>query len=173
MEKIIKGRIRIVKDNDVNTDVIFPGKYTYELMTPEEMGKHALEDFETDYYKKLDKGDFIISGRNFGCGSSREQAVTCFTGLNIGGIIAKSFSRLYFRNSINKALLAIENPKVVDYVFENADELEGEEIEVNTETGEIKIKDKVFTFVPLTGCAMDIFKAGGLVEYTKMKLGIK
>jgi len=173
MDKIIKGQIRIVKDNDVNTDVIFPGKYTYDLMTPEEMGKHALEDFETDYYKKLNKDDFIISGKNFGCGSSREQAVTCFKGLNTGGIIARSFSRLYYRNSINKALLAIESPATVDYVFENADKLEGKDIEVNIEEGTIKIENKIFNFNPLTGCALDIFEKGGLVEYTKSKLKTK
>ncbi len=166
----IKGKIRIVNDNDVNTDVIFPGKYTYELMTPEEMGKHTLEDFEKDYYKKIMENDFIISGRNFGCGSSREQAVTCFKGLKAGGIIAESFSRLYYRNSINKALLSIESKDVSKYILENKDKLDGKDIEVDPENGIVKVDGKEFKFAPLKGQAMDIFRSGGLAEYTKKRL---
>ena len=167
---VIKGKIRIVKDNDVNTDVIFPGKYTYELMTPEEMGKHALEDFEKDYYKKIQENDFIVSGRNFGCGSSREQAVTCFKGLKTGGIIAESFSRLYYRNSINKALLAIESKNISKYILDNSEKLDGADIEVDLENGKVKVDSKEFDFAPLKGQAMEIFRSGGLAEYTKKRL---
>ncbi|HAV92370.1 TPA: 3-isopropylmalate dehydratase [candidate division WOR-3 bacterium] len=168
MEKI-KGKIHIVKDNDVNTDLIYAGKYTYEILTPEEMGKHTLEDFEKDYFKKMNENDFIVSGTNFGCGSSREQAVTCFKGLKSGGIIAKSFSRLYFRNAVNKALLVIESPEFVDYIFakNNGENLD---VEVDPNKGEIICEGKTFKFAPLTGQALEIFSAGGLGEYTKRKL---
>ncbi|MDD3803256.1 MAG: 3-isopropylmalate dehydratase [bacterium] len=168
MEKI-KGKIHIVKENDVNTDLIYAGKYTYEILTPEEMGKKTLEDFEKDYYKKLNVNDFIVSGTNFGCGSSREQAVTCFKGLKSGGIIAKSFSRLYFRNAVNKALLVIEQREFVDYIFskENGENLD---IEVDAENGVILCDGKSFKFAPLSGQAKEIFDAGGLAEYTKRKL---
>lgn len=172
MEKI-KGKLCVVKEDDVNTDLIFAGKYTYEQMTPEEMGKHAMEDFDKEMHSKLSPGDFIVSGKNFGCGSSREQAVTCFKGLKLGGIIAKSFSRLYYRNAINKALLAIDSADCSEYVFENSDKLDGAEIEVDTEKGEITVAGKTFKFSPLTGQALEIFKSGGLVQYTKAKLGIK
>jgi len=168
MEKI-KGKIHVVKENDVNTDLIYAGKYTYEILTPEEMGKKTLEDFEKDYYKKIGENDFIVSGTNFGCGSSREQAVTCFKGLKAGGIIAKSFSRLYFRNAVNKALLVIEQKDFVDHIYSvgNAD---GLEIEVDAENGIILCGGKEFSFAPLTGQAKEIFDAGGLAEYTKRKL---
>jgi len=165
----IKGKLHIVKENDVNTDIIFAGKYTYEMLSPEEMGKHTLEDFEKDYYKKISENDFIVSGSNFGCGSSREQAVTCFKGLKTGGIIAKSFSRLYFRNAINKALLVIEAPKFVDYIFAN-DNSQNLYVEVDSNFGTILCEGKTFRFSPLTGQALEIFSAGGLAEYTKRKL---
>ncbi|MGE3062690.1 MAG: 3-isopropylmalate dehydratase [bacterium] len=168
MEKI-KGKIHIVKDNDVNTDLIYAGKYTYEILTPEEMGKKTLEDFEKDYYKKIGENDFIVSGTNFGCGSSREQAVTCFKGLKCGGIIAKSFSRLYFRNAVNKALLVIEQKEFVNYIFSRED-CENLSIEVDPEEGIISCEGKIFRFSPLTGQAKEIFDAGGLAEYTKRKL---
>ena len=172
MENIIKGKVRIVNENDVNTDVIFPGKYTYELMSPEEMSKHALEDYNKEFAETINPGDFIISGSNFGCGSSREQAVTCFKGLKLGGIIAHSFARIYYRNAINKALVAIECPEAAQYIIENSNDLNGKDITVNIVEGTIDVGNKTFNFSPLAGNAMDIFKAGGLVQYTKEKLNI-
>ncbi|MCK4759190.1 MAG: 3-isopropylmalate dehydratase, partial [Candidatus Aminicenantes bacterium] len=71
-----KGRVWKYGD-DVNTDVIFPGKYTYSILEPEEMARHALEDLDPDFARKVKSGDVIVAGRNFGCGSSREQAATC------------------------------------------------------------------------------------------------
>lgn len=172
MENIIKGKIRIVNENDVNTDVIFPGKYTYELMSPEEMAKHALEDYSKEFASTINPGDFIISGSNFGCGSSREQAVTCFKGLQLGGIIAHSFARIYYRNAINKALVAIECPDAAQYIIDNEKEMNGKDIIVNIVSGTIEVGKETFNFAPLAGNAMDIFKAGGLVQYTKAKLSI-
>jgi len=166
----IKGKLWIINEEDVNTDLIFAGKYTYEQMTPEDMGKKALEDFDKDFHTKLSPGDFIVSGKNFGCGSSREQAVTCFKGLKLGGIIAKSFSRLYYRNAINKALLAIDSPELADYAFANMDSLDGKDISVDASKGEITINGKLFKFSPLTGQALEIFNEGGLVQYTKKRL---
>jgi len=167
---IIKGKLWIINEEDVNTDLIFAGKYTYEQLTPEEMGKKALEDFDKDFHNKLSPGDFIVSGKNFGCGSSREQAVTCFKGLKLGGIIAKSFSRLYYRNAINKALLAIDSPELAEYVFADIENLDGKEISVDASKGEIAVNSKIFKFSPLTGQALEIFNAGGLVQYTKERL---
>lgn len=167
----INGKLHLIKDDDVNTDLIFAGKYTYETLTPEEMGKHTLEDYEKEYYKKISANDFIVSGKNFGCGSSREQAVTCFKGLSAGGIIAKSFSRLYYRNAINKALLVIESPKFVDYIYENPALTESMEVSVDASRGIITFNKLEFSFAPLVGQALEIFNAGGLAAYTKKKLG--
>ncbi|MHA1226951.1 MAG: 3-isopropylmalate dehydratase, partial [Candidatus Hodarchaeales archaeon] len=72
-----KGKMWVFPENDINTDIIFPGKYTYEPLTPEQMAKHAMEDYDPEFVSKVNKGDIIVAGNNFGCGSSREQAVIC------------------------------------------------------------------------------------------------
>ena len=95
--KRITGRVFKYGD-DINTDVIFPGKYTYTISDPAEMGAHALEDLDTEFVKKVHRGDFIVAGKNFGCGSSREQAAVCLVALGLGGVIARYFGRIYFRN---------------------------------------------------------------------------
>ena len=79
--------------DDVNTDVIFPGKYTYTINDPHEMAKHALEDLDPDFVKTVEPGDIIVAGKNFGCGSSREQAATCVKYAGVSAVIAVSFSR--------------------------------------------------------------------------------
>ena len=83
--------------DDINTDVIYPGKYTYTDLTPEEMAKHALEDLDPEFANQVQPGDIVVAGRNFGCGSSREQAVTCLKHAGVGAVIAKSFARIYGR----------------------------------------------------------------------------
>ncbi|MBC8448690.1 MAG: 3-isopropylmalate dehydratase, partial [Chloroflexi bacterium] len=103
MESKIAGRVWKYGD-DVNTDVIFPGKYTYSISDPQEMAQHALEDLDPGFVKNVRPGDVIVAGRNFGCGSSREQAVTCLKEAGVGAIVAKSFARIYFRNCINQGL---------------------------------------------------------------------
>src|SRR4030042_966509 len=112
MEKII-GKVHKYGD-DVNTDVIFPGKYTYTVTDPAEMAKHAMEDLDADFVKTVANGDIVVGGKNFGCGSSREQAVKCLKFSGVGAVIAKTFSRIYFRNLINNGVPAIVNPELVD-----------------------------------------------------------
>lgn len=162
----IKGRVWKYGD-DINTDVIFPGKYTYTLTEPKEMAKVALEDLDADFAKNIQKNDIIIGGSNFGCGSSREQAVSCLVYAGVGAIISKSFARIFFRNCINFGLPALNAQDAVDAI-EN-----GETIEIDTETGKIKCKAGVFSFPPLPKEVVGIFDAGGLIPYTKQKLGIK
>ena len=108
----LTGRAWILDEDDINTDVIYPGKYTYELFSPEEMAKHALEDFDPEFAGAVQKGDIVFAGRNFGCGSSREQAVSCMKHAGVAAIIAPSFARPYYRNSINQALHVIVCPEV-------------------------------------------------------------
>ena len=104
------GRIWIFPEDGINTDVIFPGKYTYEPLSPAQMAEHAMEDYEPEFAKTVQKGDIIVAGGNFGAGSSREQAVICLAASGICCIIAKSFARIYYRNAINQALPLVISP---------------------------------------------------------------
>ncbi|MHA1993403.1 MAG: LeuD/DmdB family oxidoreductase small subunit [Candidatus Hodarchaeales archaeon] len=165
-------KIWIFPENDINTDVIFPGRYTYEPLTPEEMARHAMEDYDQSFVEEVERGDMIIAGNNFGAGSSREQAVSCLQAAGISCIIAKSFARIYFRNAINQALPLVISPECSDYVIKNKEILlsDEEKIDVDFDNGVIKIKEEVFSFPKLDNQALQIFKAGGLVEYTKTML---
>ncbi|MGB6338204.1 MAG: 3-isopropylmalate dehydratase, partial [Candidatus Aminicenantaceae bacterium] len=110
-----KGRAWKYGD-DVNTDVIFPGKYTYAVMEPAEMASHALEDLDPDFAKSVQPGDVIVAGKNFGCGSSREQAATCLKYAGVQAVIAKSFARIFYRNAINQGLLVIQSVEAAESI---------------------------------------------------------
>ena len=99
MKSQLTGRVWKYGD-DVNTDVIFPGKYTYSISDPKEMAPHALEDLDPQFATSVRPGDIIVAGKNWGCGSSREQAVVCLKEAGVGAIVARSFARIYFRNAI-------------------------------------------------------------------------
>ncbi|NIA30247.1 MAG: 3-isopropylmalate dehydratase [Actinobacteria bacterium] len=164
MPKII-GKVWIYGD-DVNTDVIFPGKYTYTVTDPDEMAKIALEDLDPEFAKNVKPGDIVVAGKNFGCGSSREQAAFCLKYAQVGAVIAKSFSRLYFRNCINAGLPAItlaESPEIF-----KADE----KIEIDLNTGTLKCAAGIFHFPPLPDAVIGIFNDGGLIPHTRKILGI-
>ena len=162
----IKGRVWKYGDS-INTDVIFPGKYTYTVTDKSEMAKHALEDLDPDFAEKVKEGDVIVGGRNFGCGSSREQAVACLVYAGVGAIIARSFSRIYFRNCINFGLPAIVSPEVVDTLEK------GDIVEIDLERGVVKSARGIFEFPPLPEAVIGIFEAGGLIPYTRKRLGLK
>ncbi len=167
----IKGRVWILDDDDINTDVIYPGKYTYELFSNEEMASHALEDFDSEFASKVSEDDVIIAGKNFGCGSSREQAVTCLKYSGVGAIVAASYARIYYRNAVNQAVYAIECPEASEYARAHKDELSGSETALDPEKGTMTLGGKDFSFSPMSGKAKEIFEAGGLAEYTRKKLG--
>lgn len=164
MEEIIKGRVWKLGD-DVNTDVIFPGKYTYTISDPSEMAKHALEDLVPEFATQVKPGDIIVAGRNFGCGSSREQAVICLKAAGIAVIIAKSFARIYFRNAINQGLAIVQCPDLVEHVQQD------DELIVNLREGYILHKDTRYSFQPLPPQIMEILNAGGLINYVRQKTG--
>lgn len=151
--------------DDVNTDVIFPGKYTYTVSDPAEMGKYVLEDLDPDFKHTVKPGDFIVAGKNFGCGSSREQAATCLVSVGLGGVIARTFGRIYYRNAINMGLVIAECPEAVDAIEA------GEEISMDLEKGEIITARGTFHFPPPPPAVLEIFDAGGLVPYVRRKLG--
>lgn len=153
--------------DDVSTDVIFPGKYTYTVTDPAEMGMHALEDLDPSFRSLVQPGDVIVGGRNFGCGSSREQAVTCLVAKQVGAVVARSFGRIFYRNCINNALPAITCPEAVDALES------GDVVELDLTAGEIRSGNRVFGFPRLPEGVMGIFEAGGLIPYVRQKLGIE
>ena len=159
----IQGKVWKYGDN-VNTDVIFPGKYTYTVSEPVEMPKYALEDLDPDFAGSVKEGDLIVGGTNWGCGSSREQAVVCLSEAKLGAIIARSFARIYYRNCLNNALPAIVCPEAVDAI-EN-----GENVTIDLEKGMVTCQAGEFGFPPLPEAVMEIFNAGGLIPYTKKRL---
>jgi len=158
-----KGKVWKYGD-DVNTDVIFPGKYTYSILEPEEMARHALEDLDPGFAGSVKPGDIIVAGKNFGCGSSREQAATCLKHAGIQALIARSFARIFFRNAINQGLPVIQCREAVRNI-EN-----GEEIEIDFAGGKIRTEKGVFDFPPLPESVLGILKEGGLIPYTRKKL---
>ena len=159
-----QGRVWKYGDN-VNTDVIFPGRYTYRIMEPAEMARHALEDLDPEFAKCVKPGDVIVAGKNFGCGSSREQAAACLRAAGIQAVIAKSFARIYFRNAINLGLAVLQCAEASDALQT------GDEVEIDFAGGRIISGGRVFAFFPLPASVIGIIEAGGLIEYTKKKLG--
>ncbi len=164
MSEMIKGRVWKYGDN-VNTDVIFPGKYTYTINDPKEMAKHAMEDEDPEFVKRVKAGDVIVAGKNFGCGSSREQAAICLKEAGVGAVIAKSFSRIYFRNCINIGLPAVTSAEAVDAVKA------GDEVTIDFKQGKIIAPAGTFHFPPVPEAILGIVAAGGLIPYTRKRLG--
>jgi 3-isopropylmalate/(R)-2-methylmalate dehydratase small subunit len=165
METAITGRVWKYGD-DVNTDVIFPGKYTYSISDPKEMARHALEDLDPTFVADVRPGDIIVAGKNWGCGSSREQAVICLKEAGVGAIVARSFARIYFRNCINQAL-PIVTCDAVDGVEP------GQEITIDFATGTVRTPAGEYSFPPLSSEVMDILNAGGLIPYVRKQLGVE
>lgn len=159
----IEGRAWKYGD-DVNTDVIFPGKYTYTISDPNEMAKHALEDLDPHFVGNVRENDIIVAGRNFGCGSSREQAATCLKYAKVGAVVAKSFARIFFRNAINTGLPLIQSPEAAEAIRD------GERVCVDFERGELTCKAGQFRFSPLPEFVLGIIRDGGLIPHTKKTL---
>lgn len=145
--------------NNIDTDVILPGKYLI-LVDPYELGKHALESIDDDFVNKAKAGVILIGGKNFGCGSSREQAPLALKYSGVKCVIAESFARIFFRNSINIGLPVIECKGISDAVES------GDEIDVNFEAGKIENKSngKKFQVEKLPPFILEIFGDGGLIE---------
>lgn len=161
----IVGRVWKYGDG-VNTDVIFPGKYTYSLKEPNEIAAHALEDLDPKFATDAQAGDVIVAGRNWGNGSSREQAVTALKYKGVAAVIAKSFARIYFRNGINQGLLLITCPEAVDAAQP------GDSIEIDVGAQLIRLNGREFSFPPLSPTALGIINEGGLVPHIRKKLGL-
>jgi 3-isopropylmalate/(R)-2-methylmalate dehydratase small subunit len=152
--------------DDINTDVIFPGRYL-AITDPEEMAEHAMEDLDPDFVKNVQKGDVVVAGSYFGCGSSREQAVTCLKCAGVSAVVAKSFARIFYRNAVNLGMPVVQ--------CSETDKIEkGDEIEVDLKGGVLKIvnKNEVLQFKPLPEFILGIIEDGGLIPNLKKKLNL-
>jgi 3-isopropylmalate/(R)-2-methylmalate dehydratase small subunit len=158
-----QGKVWKYGDN-VNTDVIFPGRYTYQIMAPEEMARHALEDLDPEFAGSVRPGDVVVAGTNFGCGSSREQAAACLRAAGVQAVVARSFARIYFRNAINLGLAVLQCDEAVDALEK------GDAVDVDFVRGEIRSPKGTFRFLPLPDSVIGILEAGGLLEYTRKKI---
>jgi 3-isopropylmalate/(R)-2-methylmalate dehydratase small subunit len=161
---VIRGRVWKYGDN-VSTDLIFPGSYTYTLRDPDEMARHVLENLDPRFAQEVRPGDIIVAGRNWGCGSSREQAVTALKHAGVSAIIAKSFARIYFRNAVNNGLLPVICPAAVEAIQA------GETVEVDLRTWTVRCAAGEFPFAPLSPTVLEILQAGGLIPLLRRKLG--
>lgn len=159
----LTGRVWKYGDN-VNTDVIFPGKYTYTLKTPAEWAQHALEDLDPTFAANVQPGDIIVAGRNWGCGSSREQAVGCLVAAGVRAIVATSFARIYFRNAVNNGLLPIVCPEAVDAIRP------GETVTVDLDHHLVICQAGAFPFPPLSPSLRAIINAGGLLPMLRTQM---
>jgi 3-isopropylmalate/(R)-2-methylmalate dehydratase small subunit len=149
-------RVWVYGDN-VNTDVIFPGKYTYTLRGEEEIRSKALEDLDPNFVSNVQAGDIIVAGLNWGNGSSREQAVTCLRYNGVQMIIAASFGGLYFRNCINQGIRPVVNEQLYQLLQT------GDTIEVDYDEQVIIVSEQVFPLPKLSPSVEAILEAGGLV----------
>lgn len=150
--------------DNINTDLLYPSKYLYEDQSPVVLASHVLEPVIPDFQNTIKKGDFIVAGENFGCGSSREQAATALKYAGCGGIIAKSFSRIFFRNCIAHALVSIVCPEAVEALEQ------GDEIEVDMDAGVIYHGDKTYKFATYGDYVGGIIKSGGLIPFLRTRV---
>jgi 3-isopropylmalate/(R)-2-methylmalate dehydratase small subunit len=147
--------------DDINTDVITPGRYTVTT-DRKRLGEIAFIEYRPEFAKEATEGDVIVAGNNFGCGSSREHSPVAIKAAGISAVIAKSFARIFFRNSINIGLPL--------FVSEDADRIDdGDEVEINFKTGEIRDKTKgiVLKVKPLPKFMEKIVEKGGLVNFLR------
>lgn len=163
MENRIKGRVWVLGE-DVDTDVIYPGKYL-PILDAAEMGKHALEGLDPTFPSKLTLGDIIVAGPGFGCGSSREQAATCLKSAGVAVIVAGSFARIFFRNAVNQGLPLVQADvrSIVN---------DGDEIVVDFAAGIVEVGDQKIPFPALDPSVMSILAEGGLIPAVRKRIGM-
>ena len=150
---------------DIDTDVIIPARYL-NTSDPAELARHCLEDLDTTFVERVRPGDIIVADENFGCGSSREHAPVCITAAGVSCVIAKSFARIFYRNSINVGLPILEGPEAADAIRD------GDVVSVDADRGVIvdETSGKTFEAQPFPPFIQEIINEGGLVARTKKML---
>ncbi|MBN1974357.1 MAG: 3-isopropylmalate dehydratase small subunit [Sedimentisphaerales bacterium] len=159
------SKAHVYKRDHINTDEIIPARYL-NTDNEKELAAHCMEDLDKDFVRKVKKGDCIVAGDDFGCGSSREHAVWSLRGAGVQTVIAKTFARIFYRNAINNGFYLIESEDALSKIRD------GDELQINLKTGLIKNKTsgKDIKFNSLPDFALEIINDGGLLEHiTKMK----
>jgi 3-isopropylmalate/(R)-2-methylmalate dehydratase small subunit len=159
VEQLIQGKAYKFGDN-INSDIIIAGRYLIYI-EPDKLAQHAFEMLGDGFASKLRQFDILVAGRNFGCGSAREQAVTAIMGLGIKAVVAVSFARTFYRNAINSGLPIVECPELV------AATAEGDEIQIDLGAGEIQHRDVTYHFPKFPDSMRRLLEVGGLAEYLR------
>ncbi len=165
LELVLKGKVWKVGDN-IDTDVIIPARYL-TTFDPDELGPHCLEPLDKTLANRISPGDILVAGENFGCGSSREHAPIALKGCGISCVIAVSFARIFFRNSINLGLPIIEQPELAREVQA------GNVLQVDMGQGTVEnlTQKKSYQIEPYPPFLVKIIQAGGLINYVQKELG--
>ncbi|MCD5404999.1 MAG: 3-isopropylmalate dehydratase small subunit [Desulfotomaculum sp.] len=156
---LLTGNAHKFNLDDINTDYIISGKYKFKTLDMKELAKHVMEDLDPEFYSKINEGDFIVAGNNFGCGSSREQAPLAIKNAGISAVIAKSFARIFYRNAINTGLPVVEC---------DTDKIEaGDRLEVDLKKGVVRniTKNIEIKTNPLPSVMIKILNDGGLAAH--------
>jgi 3-isopropylmalate/(R)-2-methylmalate dehydratase small subunit len=160
----IKGKVWRFGD-DIDTDAIIPARYL-TTSDPDELARHVMEDADKEFPHKVKAGDIIVAGKNFGCGSSREHAPIAIKAAGIQAVIAKSFARIFYRNSFNIGLPIFESVEASEKIKQ------GDTVEIDADSGIIRnlTKNEQYTAKPIPPFMQELIAAGGLIEWTKKKL---
>jgi len=160
----LKGKVFKYGDN-VDTDVIIPARYL-NSSTPENLAAHCMEDIDENFAEAVNEGDIIVGGKNFGSGSSREHAPLAIKYAGVSCVVAESFARIFYRNSINIGLPILEAPEAVQAAEA------GDELEVDIDQGKIKNMrtGETYQAVPFPPFMQEIIKDGGLIEHVKKEM---
>lgn len=160
----LRGKVFKFGDN-VDTDVIIPAQYCVSS-DPKFLGQHAMEGLDAQFVKKVQPGDIVVGGENFGCGSSREQAPQALMGAGVGAVLAKSYARIFYRNAINIALPIVQSAGAAEEVRE------GDVLEIDFDKGEVLnvTQNKRYKANPFPPFVREIIDAGGLVNWVKHRV---
>ena len=157
----LSGKVWCFGDN-IDTDLIIAARYL-NTSDPKELAKHVMEDADPDFVKKVQVGDIIVAGENFGCGSSREHAPIALKAAGVSAVVAKSFARIFYRNAFNMGLPIFE--------LAETDEIkEGDTISISMESGEINNGAKTYRFIPIPPFMQELLDCGGLMNYAKKEI---
>ncbi len=163
MMNTIKGKVWNFGAN-IDTDIIIAARYL-NSSDPEHLAKYVMEDADPEFPKKLSRGDIIVAGENFGCGSSREHAPIALKAAGVAAVVAPSFARIFYRNAFNMGLPIFELPESLEIK-------EGQEISINLDEGEITnlTTNKTYKFIPIPPFMQELIASGGLINYAKAEM---
>jgi len=166
MAKHFARRLLKIQDN-INTDYVISGRYKFKIQNPRELAQHIFEDVDTTFPSRVKKGDFLVAGENFGCGSSREQAPQALKAAGIQAVVAKSFARIFYRNAFNIGLLLVETQT------QHIDD--GDELEIDMNASKIKNRSNglILDIKPVPKLMRTFLEDGGVVEHFKKYGGFR